>query len=259
MPIAGLLLDLEGVLHQGDVPIPGVADALRQLAAGGIGLRYLTNTTTMPRRTIAARLAEMGFDLAPAQLFTPGIAAARWLRQRGLRRIHLAAAPALAEDLGDVRLVDPAPDAVLLGDLHLGFDWPRLNALFQMLRQGAELVALHKNRYCRRGAEIALDLGPFVAALDYASGRPAAILGKPSALLFQLALDDLGLATRQVAMVGDDLEADIGGARQLGLVTIQVRTGKFTATDLDHPSIRPDHLLDSAALLPALLAGLDGG
>jgi HAD superfamily hydrolase (TIGR01458 family) len=134
------------------------------------------------------------------------------------------------------------------------FDWDRLNALFRMMQQGAVLVALHKNRYCRREGNIALDLGPFVAALDYAAGTRAEVVGEPSVLFFDLALADLGLDAKSVAMVGDDIEADIGGAGQVGLTTIQVQTGKFTSKDRDHPSIRPDHCIGSAADFPRLLS-----
>ena len=135
----------------------------------------------------------MGFDLTAEHIFTPGVAAGQLLRRKKLTRIHLAAAPELAEDLPDVEIVDDEPQAIVLGDLFHAFDWDRLNLLFGMMRQGAVLVALHKNRYCRRDGEIALDLGPFVAALDYASGTQANIVGKPSRLFFDLALANLGL------------------------------------------------------------------
>ncbi|MGI9498973.1 MAG: TIGR01458 family HAD-type hydrolase [Geminicoccaceae bacterium] len=257
MDLRGLLLDLEGVLYEDDTPISGVADAMGALAASGLEIRYLTNTTTRPRQAIVDRLTGMGFDLAAEHVFTPCIAAGRLLRRKNLTRIHLAAAPELAEDFSDVEFVDDDPEAIVVGDLYRAFDWDRLNALFRMMQQGAVLVALHKNRYCRRDGEIALDLGPFVAALDYAAGTQAVIVGKPSGLFFDLALAGLGLDAQSVAMVGDDIEADIGGAAQAGMTTIQVKTGKFTLKDRDHPFIRPDHLIGSAAELPSLL--LDRG
>ncbi|MGI9509553.1 MAG: HAD-IA family hydrolase, partial [Geminicoccaceae bacterium] len=167
--------------------------------------------------------------------------------------IHLAAAPGLAVDLRGFQLVDDHPEAVILGDLHLDFTWHRLNALFQMLEQGSRLVALHKNRYCRRNNGVALDLGPFVAALEYASGITAEIVGKPSPTFFNLALDDLGLTATDVVMVGDDIEADIGGAKAVGMQTIQVETGKFRASDLHHPSIQPDRRITSTAELPQIV------
>ena len=252
MLVRGLLLDLEGVLYQGDKAIPGVVDAIEVLVASGLAIRYLTNTTTRPRQAIADRLVGMGFDLTAEHIFSPGIAAGRLLR-----RIHLAAAPELAEDLPDVELVDDHADAIVLGDLDRGFTWNRMNTLFQSMRQGALLVALHKNRYCRRGEQIGLDLGPFVAALEYATNAKAEVVGKPNKLFFELALAELGLEAGKVAMVGDDLEADIAGAQSAGLSTIQVRTGKFTSGDIDHPAIKPDHLIDSAACLPRVLLGPD--
>ncbi len=254
--LQGLLLDLEGVLYQEDAVIPGAVEAVRTLQGRGLALRGLTNTTTRPRREIAARLAGLGIPLGAEALFTPPVAAARALEAEGLRRIHLAAAPALAEDFAGFEPVDVAPEAVVLGDLYKDFTWDRLNRLFGFLRDGARLIALHKNRVSRRGTEIALDLGPFVAALEYASGREALIVGKPAPAFFELALADLGLGAAAVAMVGDDIEADVGGAQAAGLRGIQVETGKFTAADRDHPRVRPDLRVASIAELPALLAGI---
>ncbi|MGH1483563.1 MAG: TIGR01458 family HAD-type hydrolase [Geminicoccales bacterium] len=253
MQARGILLDLEGVLYQGDDALPGTADAAKALSGSGFEIRYLTNTTTQPRKTIADRLADMGFELEAEHIFTPPLAATRLLKRDHVERIHLATAPGLAVDLSGFELVDDHPEAVVLGDLYLDFTWHRLNEIFQMLQQGARLVALHKNRYCRRGQGIALDLGPLVAALEYASGITAEIVGKPSPTFFNLALDDLGLTASDVVMVGDDLEADIGGAKAVGMQTIQVETGKYRPSDLHHPSIQPDRRIASAMELPQIL------
>lgn len=239
MSFRGLLLDLEGVLHQGDVPIPGAAAALKDLQNGGRAIRYLTNTTTRPRRAIAQRLRAMGFEVAPEEVFSPPAAAAALLSEIGAKRIHLAAAPELAEDLADFEIVEEAPDAVVLGDLYKDFTWVRLNGLFQMIAAGAPLIALHKNRVSRREEGISLDLGPFVAALEYAAGIEARVVGKPSRQFFELALADLGLVPAEVVMVGDDIEADIGGAMAAGLAAVQVRTGKYRRQDDAHPTVTP--------------------
>ncbi|MGI9504882.1 MAG: TIGR01458 family HAD-type hydrolase [Geminicoccaceae bacterium] len=253
MNVAGILLDLEGVLYQEDTAILDAVVAVGRLADLGLALRCLTNTTTQPREAIAARLKDMGFGLDAKHVVSPTVAAAHLLRHENIRRVHLAAAQELAADLRDFQLVDDDPEAVILGDLHQDFTWDRLNGLFQMVQQGAWLIALHKNRYCRREREIALDLGPFVAALDYAGNVTADIVGKPSRAFFNLALDDLGLTAHETLMVGDDLEVDIGGAQAVGMHTIQVKTGKFRPKDLDHPSIQPDQRIESIAALPDVL------
>ncbi|MEO3431088.1 TIGR01458 family HAD-type hydrolase [Pelagibius sp. CAU 1746] len=256
MTFRGLLLDLEGVLHQGDAPIPGAVEALRNLQGRGLAIRYLTNTTTRPRRAIAGRLQAMGFRVETAEIFTPTAAAARLLAGLGARRIHLAAAPELAEDLADFAIMDQgAVDAVVMGDLYKDFTWDRLNGLFQRIAAGAELVALHKNRVSRREAGIALDLGPFVAALEYAAEVQARVVGKPAKDFFGLALGSLGLAPQEVLMVGDDIEADIGGALAAGLAAVQVKTGKYRPQDDGHPNVTPTARIASIAGLSDWLAG----
>jgi HAD superfamily hydrolase (TIGR01458 family) len=167
--------------------------------------------------------------------------------------IHLAAVPSLAEDFTDFQLVDESPDAVVMGDLHKDFTWERLDSLFRMVHGGAQLVALHKNRYCRRDIELSLDLGPFVAALEYATNTQALVVGKPSKPFFFSAVADMGLTTNEVVMVGDDLEADIGGALDAGFKAVQVKTGKYSAHDDDHTEVRPTARIASIADLPAWL------
>ncbi len=254
MTVQGLLLDLEGVLYQDDRPLAGAIEALARMRGDGLRVRYLTNTTTRPRSAIVARMAGMGFAVEADEVFTPPAAAALLLERDGLTRLHLAAPAALAEDFSGFVLTDEAPDAVVMGDLYREFDWNRLNGIFAMLRAGARLIALHKNRYCRRDDDLALDLGPFVAAVEYAADVRADIAGKPSANFFDMALASLGLAADAVVMVGDDIEADIGGAQHAGLGAVQVRTGKYSPADESHPTVTPDACVDSIADLPDLIA-----
>jgi len=54
-------------------------------------------------------------------------------------------------------------------------------------------------------------------------------------------------------MVGDDVEADIGGATAFGLRSILVRTGKFREEELEEATVKPDGVIDSIAGLPAWL------
>ncbi len=254
MAVRGVLLDLEGVLYHERRSIPGAIEAVRRLAERGLRLRFLTNTTTRPRREIVAQMSSMGFEVEPDQVFTPARAAVRLLTGEGACRLHLAAPAGLAQDFAGFDLVDDKPDAVIMGDLYTGYTWERLDGLFRMLLDGARLVALHRNRFCRRGADLALDLGPFVAALEYAAGTEALVVGKPAEAFFANAVADMGLERGEVVMVGDDIEADIGGALAAGLGALQVKTGKYSLRDEDHPQVRASGRLASIADIPAWLA-----
>ncbi|MBT4464543.1 MAG: TIGR01458 family HAD-type hydrolase, partial [Rhodospirillaceae bacterium] len=169
MPIRGLLIDLEGVLYQNGRAIEGAVETIRNLQATGTAFRFLTNTTTISRNRVVSAMTDMGFDVDAAAVFTPAIAAGQFLEARNIRRVHLAAPMELAEDFKSFEQVEENPEAIILGDLHTAFTWQRLDGIFRMLQGGAMLIALHKNRYCRRGEALSLDIGPFVAALEYAT------------------------------------------------------------------------------------------
>ena len=256
----GLLLDIDGVLHVGDEEVPGARDALRQLRAAGVPLRVVTNTTSRPRSAVVDRLQRIGFDIEAPQVLTPAAMAVRLCRERGYERVALVVANALREDLTELEAVETrgsSVDAVIVGDLGRGFTWDVLNGAFRSLLRGADLIALQRNRYWRRPEGLVLDAGPFVAALEYAAERPATVVGKPSAAFFLEGVADLDVEPSRVAMIGDDLEADIGGALDAGIAGILVRTGKFRPDVLADHAIQPTMVIDSIADVPALV-GITG-
>ena len=249
MRIEGLVLDLDGTLYVGEEPVAGAREALKALEASGLALRYVTNTTRMPRRAVVERMRTLGFQVDEGEVFTPAWVASRLIGGRSCVALVDAS---LHEDLGEARLTDDSPEVVLVGDLGEGFTYARLNTAFRCLMEGAELVALQKNRYWQDRGGLSLDAGPFVAALEYASGKSAAVVGKPEENFFRIALEDMGLEAHEVAVVGDDAEADVAGAKKAGLSGIQVRTGKWRPGD---DAGEADLVLDSVAELPRALEG----
>jgi HAD superfamily hydrolase (TIGR01458 family) len=251
--VRALLIDLEGTVYQDRRLIPGAAEALAQAGARGIPHRFVTNTTSRPRSVIAAELGEMGLAVPPERIFNAPRATHALLAARGISRIDLVAAPRLLEDFPGIVQDDAAPEAVVLGDLGDAFTYERLNRAFRHLLVGAELVTLARNRYWRREDGFVLDVGAFAAALEYASGREAVLAGKPSPAFFRAALDAFPARPEEAAMVGDDLESDVGGAQAAGLRGVLVRTGKHRADEMARSRIRPDAVLGSLAELPTLL------
>jgi HAD superfamily hydrolase (TIGR01458 family) len=256
----GLLLDIDGVLHVGDEALPGAAEAMGKLREAKIPMRLVTNTTSRPRAAVTDRLQRLGFDVEESDLLTPAAMAVRLCHDRGYQRVALITAHALKQDLADLEaVVSPgsAVDAVIVGDLGPGFSYGVLNGAFRSLLRGADLIALQRNRYWRRPEGLVLDCGAFIAALEYASGVTATVVGKPSADFFHAAVDELGLSPDRVAMIGDDLEADVGGAIDAGLSGILVQTGKFRQSEVDESSIDPTLIIESIVDAPALV-GITG-
>ncbi|MBL8114323.1 MAG: TIGR01458 family HAD-type hydrolase [Acidobacteria bacterium] len=252
-PIRGLLLDLDGTVFQDGALIPGVKEALASLDVAGMPYRFATNMSQRSRREIAGWLSAMGLDVPPGWIFTSPMAGLVHLEARGLSRVHaLLNDRVLEEDLG-LASVDETPDAVLVGDAERHFGYERLDAIFRMLMDGVPLVALARNRYYRREGRLVLDLGPFVAALEYATGREATIVGKPSTGFFDAARALLGLPPENVLVIGDDLEGDVSGAQRAGMRGVLVQTGKYRAGDEERFGVAPDAVLTSLSEIGRLL------
>jgi HAD superfamily hydrolase (TIGR01458 family) len=256
--MTAILLDIDGVLHVSGEPIPGAPEAVRALRADGHRLRFVTNNTTRARSTLAAELQEIGIDLEEDELATTPVAAARLLE--GLQVLPLTMA-AIREDLArDVKLVDGGAEVVLVGgadetaETAQVFAYDNLNRAFAELRDGARLVCLHKNRWWQTSSGPLLDAGAFVAGLEYAAQTTAEVVGKPTAAYFESALAQLDAAPGEALMVGDDVEADIGGAKRVGMRGVLVRTGKFRPAALREADPQPDGVIDSIADLPGYLA-----
>jgi HAD superfamily hydrolase (TIGR01458 family) len=118
---------------------------------------------------------------------------------------------------------------------------------------GAELIALQKNRFWLTPDGLSLDVGPFVAALEYATRREAYVVGKPEPGFFEAILTAIPAEARRAAMVGDDVESDVGGALRAGLAGILVRTGKYREDAVRASGIQPTAVADSIADVPRLL------
>ena len=187
---------------------------------------------------------------------TPCEAAADWLRSRGAGSVALFLRPAARPAFDGLDLLPEDAESgahyVVIGDLASAWDFATLNRAFRLLHANPEatLIALGMTRYWKAADGISLDVAPFVAALEHATGRKALVLGKPAAEFFQAAADRLGIPNREILMVGDDIETDIAGAQLAGMQAALVRTGKFRESDLAGP-VKPDAVLDSVAELPA--------
>lgn len=252
--IKGVLLDIGGVVYVGDAALPGAVEAVQRLKYAGLPVRCVTNTTRTPLSSIVARLEKMGLDIRADDVFTPARAARGYLEARGLDA-HLLIHPDLEPDLAN--LAGGGGEAVVVGDAGEGFSYRAMNAAFRKLMSGADLIALAANRMFKDAdGELSIDCGAFVAALEFASGKQALVLGKPSPDFFQAAAQSMGCPLRETAMIGDDAEADVTGALAAGVgAGILVRTGKYRDGDERKYEPSPTHVAgDLSAAVDWILA-----
>ena len=251
--MAAILLDVDGVLHVSGEPIPGAVEAIARLRADGHRLRFVTNNSTRTRLMLAEELQALGIELDATELQTPTAAAAE---QLGGRRVYALVMPSIVPDLEGVEIVGEGAHVVLVGgcdettESNQVFSHMNLARAFSEIRAGADLYAMHKNPWWQTSRGPMLDGGAYVAALEYAAGVEATVIGKPSAASFAAALAALDAEPELTWMVTDDLEQDVRGAQLFGMKTLLLRTGKFRPDALERSSVIPDAVLSSIANVP---------
>ncbi|WP_137990868.1 HAD-IIA family hydrolase [Streptomyces vilmorinianum] len=261
--IEAVLIDIDGVLTVSWKPLPGAVAAMERLRAHGIPLALVTNTTSRTRAALAATLAAEGFPVGVDDILTAPAATAAHLREHYPdARCLLINTGDVRDDLGELDLVgeddDAAADVVVIGGAGDAFDYAALNRAFHHVRDGARLVAMHRNLYWRTADGLDLDTGAFLAGLEQAAGVEAEITGKPSRAFFATALAHLGATASDTLMVGDDIESDVLAAQRCGITGALVKTGKYLPETHRAADGEPDHVLDSFADVPELLRTGDG-
>ena len=275
--VRGFVLDADGVLVLQGAPIPGSVEAVRTLQDRGIPFRVVTNFSQLHRETLADWFGKGGLAIDQDRIITGTSATAAYTAAKhpGRPLFVLAAADARREfdgqDLVTANEADALPAgtvaAVIIGDAGDELSFRNMDVAFRLVHGGADLLAMHRNRWWLTPRGMTLDAGGFVVGLEFATGRRARTLGKPSPVVFRQAVAglvaDLGerLPRSVFAMVGDDPQADVAAAQRVGLRGILVLSGKTTAEDVarlprtraGRPVRGPDGIASSLAEIVAAL------
>lgn len=258
-----LLIDLDGVIYEGETPIPGAAESMAWLQERDVQRLFLTNTTSRPRSALVEKLAGMGIHTEDSGILAPPVAASRWLAANTSGPVALFVTEDTVDEFAQLDLAAPTDSgsvaAVVIGDMSDRWSYAELNRAFRLLMGDPQpvLVALGMTRYWHAPDGLRLDTAPFVVALQHATGIEPVVLGKPARPFFEMALAELGTPAAQTCMIGDDIRTDINGAQQVGIRSALLKTGKFRPSDLEQ-GIEPNWVLDSVADLPGWWESLGG-
>ncbi len=254
----GFLIDLDGVVYDGDHAVPGAADAIAFLKRHHLPHLFLTNTSSVPVSVIWRKLKFLGLNTPIEHILTPVIAARQWIRENQREPAAVFMPGQTIADLHDINILPPELESgarsIIIGDLGDEWDYQKLNRAFRLLENAEDgepcLIALGMTRYCKtEDGRLRLDVAPFVKALEHSSRVTPTVMGKPAADFFQQAAKMLEMPFHELVMIGDDIYSDVHGAQRCGMQALLVKTGKFREADL-HSEVKPDAVLRSIAELP---------
>jgi NagD protein len=251
----GFLLDMDGVIYRGPKLIAGAADFIKLLRRRNIPFLFLTNNSQRARRDVAHKLSKMGIPTCADDVFTCGIATARYLaRRRPGGTAYVIGENGLTSALfkNGYTVVDDDADFVVVGEGRT-MSFEMIEKGVRLVEKGAKLIATNLDPSCPTDKGIRPGCGAIVSMIEKATGKRAFSVGKPSPVMMRAARKQLGLATDQTVMVGDTMSTDILGGNQMGYQTVLVLSGGTREEDLDQYAYSPDFVVPSIAHIPQTL------
>jgi len=245
----GWLFDLDGTVYRGAALIPGADTTIAALRAAGRRVAFLSNKPLDTRADYAAKLGRLGIPTDAEDVINSSLVLARHLaRLDPGAAVFVIGEPPLVAELRahgfEIRPDHRVRWVVIAFDRT--FDYAKLNTALQAVRGGARLIATNPDRTCPTEDGEIPDCAGMIAAVEAVTGHAVeVVVGKPSPIILEVALERLGVPAAECAIVGDRLETDIAMGKRLGLATVLVLTG---ITRPDDPRIAegaPDLVLRS--------------
>jgi HAD superfamily hydrolase (TIGR01458 family) len=217
-----LIVDIDGVICCNNAAAPGASEAITRLREHGLVIKFLTNDAISSRYSRAQELNALGFDIHPSDIYTAASLTADYLRQMGNPQTMMLVEGEAIEEFQGIPIVEHDPQVVVVADFFGSYSFDKLNRAFLSIRAGAHFIAMQRNQYCSAGGLPTIDVGFWVAGLEYCTGITAEVIGKPSVKSYLSICRDVAIKAEQAAMLSDDLSSDLLGAHQAGLITIHL-------------------------------------
>lgn len=252
--IRAVVLDMDGVLWRGGVPLPGVREFFAWVQAQAIPYALATNNSTTSVGTYVKRLADAGIPADPAQVITSAVATAEYVRRHYPpdTPIYIVGEAGLHQALADNGFrFDPDAARLVIAGMDRTLTYEKLKIATTRIRAGADFIGTNPDRTFPVPEGLIPGAGTMLAAIEAATDVAPRVIGKPEPPMFEVAIDRLGATPETTLMIGDRLDTDILGAGRAGLRTALVLTGITTAEEARVSTIRPDAIFDD---LPALHA-----
>lgn len=268
--LAGLIIDMDGVLWHGNKPMEGLIDFFSELRRSAIPFVLATNNASLTQQQYVDKLANMGVDIEHHEILTSSMATASYLHQNlpeDKRRVFVIGEDGLREPLlkhgftltelyqvnqPDKGIFDEGADLVVSG-LDRKLTWDKLATATLNINAGAQFFATNSDTTLPTELGEVMGNGGVLAALEAVTGIKPISIGKPAPILYQQALALLGTSEAGTIAIGDRLNTDILGAVNAGIRSIMVLTGVSSEQDIADVDYEPTWVMTDIQHITQLL------
>lgn len=241
----GVIIDLDGTLIHKGKATTGARELIEYLKIEKIPFRVITNSVSRTLAELSATSSMVGLKIDDSLFLNPIIALNRFLEDNAIESYYFVGPSKVGESLTVTSRFDECPEYIVLSGME-EVDYSLLNKLFGYIKQGAKLLTMSRSEFYITENSPMLDTGAFTRMLEYHAECEAVLFGKPSGELFTAAIKGMGLNSSTVMVIGDDVLTDIKGAKEFGLSSVLVRTGKYQKDDelIEEPYLVVNNLLE---------------
>tara|TARA_R110002050_G_scaffold268113_1_gene410014 strand:- start:72595 stop:73452 length:858 start_codon:yes stop_codon:yes gene_type:complete len=254
--LAGLIIDMDGVLWHGNKPMDGLIEFFSELRNCAIPFVLATNNASLTQQQYVDKLAAMGVEIEHSEVLTSSMATAQYLSDHlpsDMRRVFVIGEDGLRQPLieygftltelyqvnqPDKGIYNQGADLVVSG-LDRQLTWDKLATATLNINAGAQFFATNSDTTLPTELGEVMGNGGVLAALEAVTGVKAISIGKPAPILYQQALMLLGTNKANTIAIGDRLNTDILGAVNAGIRSIMVLTGVSTEQDISELDYEP--------------------
>jgi len=253
------LFDQDGTLYLGNRLYEFTIPMLEKIKATGRRYLFMTNNSSKSVEDYIKKLEKMGISATREDFITSSQATAYYLKKHYPgKSLYVCGTRSLIREL-EMEGFTVTTDLDEVECIVMGFDteltFRKLEDVSKLLltREGLPYIATNPDYVCPTEFGSVPDCGSVCDMIFNATGKRPLVIGKPTPLMPQLAMERTGYTKEETAVIGDRIYTDIKSGLNAGTTTMLVMSGETTREILEASEEKPHLVLeDCSEILNAL-------
>ncbi len=246
------LFDMDGTLYLGDRLYSFTRDLLDAIRENGAKYLFVTNNSSKSVVDYVKKLERLGISAVCEDFMTSSQATAYYLKKHYAgKTLYVCGTRSLKQELMDEGFT-VSEDISKTECIVMGFDteltFQKLHDVSYLLltRPDIPYIATNPDLVCPTEFGSVPDCGSVCQMIYNATGKRPFVIGKPSAMMPELAMDKMGVPKEQTCVIGDRIYTDVKSGLNAGVTSILVMSGETTPEILAQSPDKPHLVLQDA-------------
>ncbi len=245
------LFDMDGTLYLGDRLYPFTKELLQTIRDKGGKYLFMTNNSSKSVSDYVKKLEKLGIPAAKEDFITSSQATTYYLHKHHEgQTLYVCGTESLKEELRSEGFtvtedIDKTQCIVMGFDTELTFQKLH-DVCYLLLTRDIPYIATNPDLVCPTEFGSVPDCGSVCQMIFNATGKRPVVIGKPSALMPELAMERWGYSKEETCVVGDRIYTDVKSGLNAGIFSILVMSGETTQEILENSEDKPHLVLSDA-------------